>query len=172
VTGGSVLEPFGVGCPSDHRVLWADFTYEDAFGVSGTPLVQPGVRRLNTKNPRLFGWYNFLMGRPSARWSEVQQRYYKWLQQKNTGKAWTQALIKKIWAVLWDMWDHCNKVRTSSITPAKLRAIEALNHQIELQFDLGKEGLSHKDHHWLSESCAHVFTYDSEHNHNGCHLLS
>jgi hypothetical protein len=103
------------------------------------------------------------MGRPSTRWSEVQQRYYEWLQRKNTGKAWTQALIKKIWAVLWDMWDHRNKVRTSSITPAKLRATEALNHQIELQFDLGKEGLSHKDHHRLSESCAHVFMYDSEH---------
>ncbi len=48
---------FGVGCPSDHRVLWADFTYEDAFGVSGTPLVHPGVRRLNTKNPRLVEKY-------------------------------------------------------------------------------------------------------------------
>ena len=109
------------------------------------------------------GWYNFLMGRPSARWSEVQQRYYEWLQRKNTGKAWTQALIKKVWAVSWDMWDHRNKVRTSSITPAKLRAIEALNHQIELQFDLGTEGLGHKDHHWLSDSCTHVCTYDLEH---------
>ncbi len=48
---------FGVGCPSDHRVLWADFTYEDAFGVSGTPLVHPGVRRLNTNNPRLVEKY-------------------------------------------------------------------------------------------------------------------
>ncbi len=40
---------FGVGCPSDHRVFWADFTYEDAFGVSGTPLVHPGALRLYTK---------------------------------------------------------------------------------------------------------------------------
>ncbi len=61
------------------------------------------------------------------------------------------------------MWDHRNKVRTSSITPAKLRAIEALNHQIELQFDLGTEGLGYKDHHWLSDSCTHVCTYDLEH---------
>jgi hypothetical protein len=50
-------EAFGVGRPSDHRVLWANFTYEDAFGVSGTPLVLPGVRRLNTKNPQLVEKY-------------------------------------------------------------------------------------------------------------------
>ena len=25
-------EAFGVGCPSDHRVVWADFTYAAAFG--------------------------------------------------------------------------------------------------------------------------------------------
>jgi hypothetical protein len=48
---------FGVGCPSDHRVLWADFTYTDAFGLSSTPLVSPGARCLNTKNPRLVEKY-------------------------------------------------------------------------------------------------------------------
>ena len=48
---------FGDGCPSDHRVLWADFTYTDAFGLSSTPLVCPGARRLNTKNPRLVEKY-------------------------------------------------------------------------------------------------------------------
>jgi hypothetical protein len=48
---------FRVGCPSDHRVLWADFTYTDAFGLSSTPLVSPGARRLNTKNPRLVEKY-------------------------------------------------------------------------------------------------------------------
>jgi hypothetical protein len=48
---------FDAGCPSDHRVLWADFTYTDAFGLSSVPLVSPGVRRLNTKNPRLVEKY-------------------------------------------------------------------------------------------------------------------
>jgi hypothetical protein len=48
---------FGAGCPSEHRVLWADFTYTDAFGLSSTPLVSPGAGRLNTKNPRLVEKY-------------------------------------------------------------------------------------------------------------------
>jgi hypothetical protein len=48
---------FRAGCPSDYRVLWADFTYTDAFGLSSTPLVSQGARRLNTKNPRLVEKY-------------------------------------------------------------------------------------------------------------------
>ena len=39
-------EAFGEGCPSDHRALWADFTYEDAFGHSPPPLIAPTARRL------------------------------------------------------------------------------------------------------------------------------
>jgi hypothetical protein len=48
---------FGAGCPSDHQVLWANFTYTDAFGLSSTPLVSPEARRLNTNNPRLVEKY-------------------------------------------------------------------------------------------------------------------
>jgi hypothetical protein len=48
---------FGAGCPSDHQVIWANFTYTDAFGLSSTPLVSLGACRLNTKNPRLVEKY-------------------------------------------------------------------------------------------------------------------
>jgi hypothetical protein len=55
--GAAGYSAFGAGCPSDHRVLWANFTYTDAFGLSSTPLVSPGARRLDTKNPRLVEKY-------------------------------------------------------------------------------------------------------------------
>jgi hypothetical protein len=72
--------------PNPHRLSRSSIT--SRYGLRAAVLEQDSI-----------GWYNFLMGRPSARWSEVQQRYYEWLQRKNMGKAWTQALIKKIWAV-------------------------------------------------------------------------
>jgi hypothetical protein len=65
------------------------------------------------------GWYNFLMGRISLQWKEVQQRYYEWLGRRNTGKKWATALIQKVWEVSWDMWDHRNDVRLNTLTPAK-----------------------------------------------------
>jgi hypothetical protein len=45
--------PFGVGCPSDQRVLWAGFIYTDAFGLSSTPL--PGGSSPQHKEPPACG---------------------------------------------------------------------------------------------------------------------
>jgi hypothetical protein len=89
------------------------------------------------------------MGRLSVRWRDVQHQYYKWFQRRNTGKAWLQALIKKVWEVSWDMWDHQNEVRTTTITPATMRETENLNKQIIEQFEEGEAGLGQKDHHFL-----------------------
>jgi hypothetical protein len=103
---------------------------------------------------------NFLMGRLSIRWRDVQHRYYEWLQRHNTGKAWLQALIKKVWEVSWDMWDHRNEVRTTTITPATMWETENLNKQIIEQFEEGVVGLGQKDHHFLDKPLGHVLGYD------------
>jgi hypothetical protein len=66
------------------------------------------------------------------------------------GKAWLQALIKKVWEVSWDMWDHRNEVRTTNITPATMRETENLNEQIIEQFEEGAASLGQKDHHLLA----------------------
>jgi hypothetical protein len=50
-------EAFGVGCPSDHRVLWADFTYATVFGFNSPPITHPEIRRLNNKNPKMVEKY-------------------------------------------------------------------------------------------------------------------
>ena len=50
--------PFDTGCPSDHRYLWVDVSYIDAFGYSSPPLIPPAVRRLKTKDPKMVKRYN------------------------------------------------------------------------------------------------------------------
>jgi hypothetical protein len=51
-----------------------------------------------------------LSGRPSpVGWSEVQHRYYEFLDSRRTGLRWLTALIQKLWDVAWDMWDHRNR---------------------------------------------------------------
>jgi hypothetical protein len=57
ITAGG-YSPFNTGCPSDHRLLWIDFTYQDAFGFSIPPHVAPSARWLQTKNPKLVARYN------------------------------------------------------------------------------------------------------------------
>jgi hypothetical protein len=96
----------------------------------------------------------FSKGCPSVWWKDVQHQYYEWLQRRNTGKAWLQALIKKVWEVSWDMWeDHRKEVRTTTITPAMMRETENLNEQIIEEFEEGEAGLVQKiTTCWLSRS--------------------
>ena len=103
------------------------------------------------------------MGRVGTRWRDVQQRYYEWLVRRNTGRTWVKALIQKVWAVSWDMWDHRNEVRLGTITAAQLREVAATNHRIAEEFVTGLEGLGFRDHHWFDKPLNHVLKYDQEH---------
>ncbi len=103
------------------------------------------------------------MGKVSVRWQHVQQQYFEWLKRRKTGKAWVTALIKKVWEISWDLWDHRNEVRLHSLSPTNWRIIEDLNAQISAKFDLGTDRLGHRDYHWLNKPLAHVLGYDKEH---------
>ena len=56
VAGG--YSSFNSGCPSDHRYLWIDISYNDAFGYASPPLVSPSARRLKTRDPKMVQRYN------------------------------------------------------------------------------------------------------------------
>jgi hypothetical protein len=56
VAGG--YSAFNSGCPSDHRYLWIDIPYEDAFGYAAPPLFPPSARRLKSKDLMMVQRYN------------------------------------------------------------------------------------------------------------------
>ena len=109
------------------------------------------------------GWYNFLMGKVSVRWQAVQQQYFDWLKRRNTGKAWVKSLIRKVWEITWDMWDHRNDVRLKTLSPVHRREIEFLNEWNTAEFALGTDSLGYRDHHWLDKPLDHVLEYDRDH---------
>ena len=108
------------------------------------------------------GWYNFLMGRISIEWKAVQQKYYKWLGKRNTGRKWAVVLIKKIFEISWDMWDHQNRVQLKTTTRAKARRINALNRLIMDEYERGSVGMIPRDLHWLAKPRSKIIAYDYE----------
>ncbi len=56
------------------------------------------------------GWNLFLEGWIAKEWELVQQAYYQLIQSRRTGKRWLISIIKKLWQVAWDMWDHQNQI--------------------------------------------------------------
>ncbi len=70
----------------------------------------PGVNDL-VRNQDLVGWRVFLEGGILHDWAAKQQEYYDWLQKRNTGKRWITTLIKKLWQISWNMWEHRTEKR-------------------------------------------------------------
>jgi hypothetical protein len=72
------------------------------------------------------------------------------------------ALIQKIFQVSWDMWDHRNKVRLNTVTPAKARRILVLNALIQDEYERGSTGMTQRDQHWLARPVQKILDYDFE----------
>jgi hypothetical protein len=54
------------------------------------------------------GWKNFFEGMMSQEWQEVQKFYFTRIGSKRSPKRWTSALIRKLWQIAWDLWEHRN----------------------------------------------------------------
>ena len=56
------------------------------------------------------GWRLFLDGCLTYQWSIIQQKYYDWKGYRNTGNKWASGLIRKLWDIQWDAWNHRNSM--------------------------------------------------------------
>ena len=70
-------------------------------------------------------------------WSEIMQDYLSSLQSKINGERFVTALIKLLWQIAWDMWDHRNNILHDNDTNATLLGITALNTQIVNMYHKG-----------------------------------
>jgi len=62
----------------------------------------------------ILGWDVALDGWLSIEWRAQQETYWSSWQWKKSSKRWVSELIKKLWNVSWDMWDHRNGILHSS----------------------------------------------------------
>jgi hypothetical protein len=107
----------------------------------------PGVSALVTQQD-LIGWRAFLEGCVLQAWAAKQQEYYVWLERKNTEKHWVTTLIKRLWQISWDMWEHRRGELKSPSSPALLREHARLDARIAVEFD-DIRSLIKKDRRWF-----------------------
>ena len=58
----------------------------------------------------ILGWENFVLGRWSKTWQQVQRNYYNSISCKRSPRRWTVAMICKMIGICWDMWDYRNEL--------------------------------------------------------------
>jgi exonuclease III len=92
------------------------------------------------------GWENFFLGIISSQWAKAQQSYIDTVNiTKKTGKIWAKQMIRALWDLDFEIWNHRNeRVHTSQDTMEMTQGVTFLNEAIEKEYSLGPQAL-HRD---------------------------
>jgi hypothetical protein len=109
-----------------------------------------GLRDAVTEQDAI-GWYNFLLGRLSKKWSDTQARYLESIQSRSSGRRWTIAILEKVWDISWDMWEHRNGIAHDPLHHRRLAQLHEMQRQVKEIFEEGREGLLPRDKRLFSK---------------------
>jgi hypothetical protein len=83
----------------------------------------------------------------------VQDQYYKSISSRKSGRQWTIALIKKLFDVAWDLWEHCNGFAHGLEHVEEHYEMHEVDDEIRYQFGMGPAGLPPQYHYLFSGLC-------------------
>lgn len=73
----------------------------DTPPIPSTPwIARPFIRQQH------FGWRNFFEGIWDSSWRETQALFLKRRGSRRSPKRWASAVIRKLWDIAWDLWEH------------------------------------------------------------------
>jgi len=87
------------------------------------------------------GWHRALDGWLPKKWWDCQDHYWKMARTHQSSKQWTSELIKKLWNIAWDMWDHWNETLYSTEATSQLICDSKVNDDIHSIYALGTQSL-------------------------------
>ena len=115
--------------------------------ISSVP--PPNIRRCVEDQAKI-GWTGFLEGLISQEWSIQQTRYYRFQQSRRSGHRWAIELSKRVWKLVFSMWDHCNRILFETDKADKMSGLGQLKAAINREILLGSQDLDEAFHPYLT----------------------
>ena len=129
-----------------------DITWQIIQGLTSWQTDPKAGAQPSTSLPRsaqeFIGWRPFLEGCISWEWRGQQQRYYETLNSRKTGRRWVTLLIRKLWDVSWDMWEHRNGILHKADNTVKHQATDQ---ELRRLYALGKATVLRQDRHLFTK---------------------
>ena len=95
------------------------------------------------------GWDNWLLGRWSPKWQEIQAAHYTSIGSKRTSHRWATAIINQFFLTSWDLWKYRNERLHGSTGSIATAQHASLNIRIDEEYALGSEGMAPSSRHFL-----------------------
>jgi hypothetical protein len=138
-----------------HLCSWWD-------GSQGPAFIPPGLQNAIDEQNNI-GWNRFLEGWLSKAWVLRQQQYFEKSRTHRSGKRWAVALIRKLWLVTWDLWEHHNGVlHEQENALARERSSKTNSKVCDLFQELMGRHILPRDRHLLRLSLSELLKKDQE----------
>jgi hypothetical protein len=89
------------------------------------------------------GWHRILYGIWSTKWLPIQQQHFSTLGSKKSALLWMTKVQKRIWMIMYALWDHRNKVLHDIHQSVHPNELTAINGEIVQEMQLGYTNLPH-----------------------------
>jgi hypothetical protein len=94
----------------------------------------PWLQELREKQQKC-GWRNFFEGLLLSDWRDAIQEYHRKLSSTKSPKRWISALIRKLWLIAWDLWEHRNGyLHDKEVTLLTQQVDSAISDQFSIGF--------------------------------------
>jgi hypothetical protein len=94
------------------------------------PILTPFFLEEIVQGQSNIGWQRFIEGWIHREWTTAQQAYYQVIKSRRSGKRWTVELIKKLWAIAWDLWEHRNGILHETQNVVSKNELRSLNRRV------------------------------------------
>jgi len=96
-----------------------------------------------TQQQSMLGWEAVMDGWLGLEWCAQQEAYWNLWKRQKSSRCWATELIKKLWNISWDMWDHCNSILHNTSQSWEDILDSTINDQVRQLFSQGLQAVPH-----------------------------
>ena len=95
------------------------------------------------------GWSNFMLGRWSPKWQQVQKQYLTSFRSRKSSLRWAASIIHKLLMTVWNIWDFRNNINQGKNGIEYVRKKRERCKTIQEEYTKGTTGLLPSAHHLI-----------------------
>jgi hypothetical protein len=88
----------------------------------------------------------------SKEWRQCQTKYLTQLKSKKSSILWISQVQRKIWLITWEIWEQRNITLHNNGTTIHIHQMEALNEEIDQEWNTSLDQLPHQYTHLFNET--------------------